>query len=94
MARLSVQKLLCNVNVNLYSALSHSAPNALDAPNTAEANASSTVASLNCAWIFAAMLYGYVTLTWFDEKKSDESFAHIFSQYFDRVTSTHNICRA
>jgi len=30
-----------NVNVNLYSTLSHSASNALDAPNTAETNASS-----------------------------------------------------
>jgi len=31
----------CNVNVNLYSALSHSASNALNEPNTAETKVSS-----------------------------------------------------
>ena len=34
--------LQVNINVNLYSALSHSASNALNAPNTAETNASLT----------------------------------------------------
>ena len=37
----AVNNVNVNVNFNLYSALSHSASNALNAPNTAETDASS-----------------------------------------------------